>query len=151
MVEAQPTENGSTVTLKGMEIFRAAGMLSDQVQEVVSDLLDQVEAGLRSGMSTRQPSGSGTWRAGSRGSSTARLGVGLRSRCTSCARPRLQTSPESLPIRVWREWRLVYLGRRVPTRTRLIDATTRASFLFDQLPGLDETNSRMPPRSSSRC
>lgn len=52
MVEAQPTERGSTVTLKGMEIFRAAGMLSDQVQEVVSDLLGEVEAGLRSGMIT---------------------------------------------------------------------------------------------------
>ena len=52
MVEAQPTENGTTVTLKGMEIFRAAGMLSDQVQEVVSDLLGEVEAGLRSGMIT---------------------------------------------------------------------------------------------------
>jgi len=52
MVEAQPTEDGSTVTLKGMEIFRAAGMLSDQVQEVVSGLLDEVEAGLRSGMIT---------------------------------------------------------------------------------------------------
>jgi hypothetical protein len=35
-----------------MEIFRAAGMLSDQVQEVVSDLLGEVEAGLRSGMIT---------------------------------------------------------------------------------------------------
>jgi hypothetical protein len=52
MVETQPTERGSTVTLKGMEIFRAAGMLSDHVQEVVSDLLGEVEAGLRSGMIT---------------------------------------------------------------------------------------------------
>ena len=52
MVEAQPADNGSTVSLKGMEIFRAAGMLSDQVQEVVSDLLGEVEAGLRSGMIT---------------------------------------------------------------------------------------------------
>jgi hypothetical protein len=52
MVEAQPTESGRTVTLKGMEIFRAAGMLSDQVQEVVSDLLGEVDAGLRTGMIT---------------------------------------------------------------------------------------------------
>ena len=52
MVEARPTEHGSTMTLKGMEIFRAAGMLSDQVQEVLSDLLSEVEAGLRSGMIT---------------------------------------------------------------------------------------------------
>ena len=52
MVKAQPTETGSAVTLKGMEIFRAAGMLSDHVQEVVSDLLGEVEAGLRSGMIT---------------------------------------------------------------------------------------------------
>jgi hypothetical protein len=52
MVEAQPTESGRTVTLKGMEIFRAAGMLSDQVQEIVSDLLGEVDAGLRTGMIT---------------------------------------------------------------------------------------------------
>jgi hypothetical protein len=52
MVEAQPTENGSTVALTGMEIFYAAGILSDQVQEVVTDLLGEVEAGLRSGMIT---------------------------------------------------------------------------------------------------
>ena len=52
MVQVQPTENGGTVTLKGMEIFRAAGMLSDQVEEVVSDLLGEVEAGLRRGMIT---------------------------------------------------------------------------------------------------
>jgi hypothetical protein len=52
MVEAQTADNGSTVTLKGIEIFRAAGMLSDQVQEVVSELLGEVEAGLRSGMIT---------------------------------------------------------------------------------------------------
>jgi hypothetical protein len=52
MVQAQPTEHGSTVTLKEMEIFRAAGRLSDQVQEVVSDLLGEVEAGMRSGMIT---------------------------------------------------------------------------------------------------
>jgi hypothetical protein len=51
MVEV-PTENGITVTLEGMEIFLAAGMLSDQVQEVVSDLLGEVAAGLRSGMIT---------------------------------------------------------------------------------------------------
>jgi len=52
MAEAQPAENGSTVTLKGIEIFRAAGILSDQVEEVVSDLLGEVEAGLRRGMIT---------------------------------------------------------------------------------------------------
>jgi hypothetical protein len=52
MVQVQPTENGGTVTLKGMEIFRAAGILSDQVEEVVSDLLGEVEAGLRRGMIT---------------------------------------------------------------------------------------------------
>jgi hypothetical protein len=52
MVEAQPTENGITVTLEGMEIFLAAGMLSDQVQEVVSELLGEVAAGLRSGLIT---------------------------------------------------------------------------------------------------
>jgi hypothetical protein len=51
MVEV-PTENGITVTLEGMEIFLAAGMLSDQVHEVVSDLLGEVAAGLRSGMIT---------------------------------------------------------------------------------------------------
>ena len=44
--------NRSTVTLKGMEIFRAAGVISDQVQEVVSDLLGEAEAGLRTGMIT---------------------------------------------------------------------------------------------------
>ena len=52
MVEARPIENGSTVTLEGTEIFRAAGVLSDQVQEAVSDLLGEVEAGLRRGMIT---------------------------------------------------------------------------------------------------
>ena len=52
MVEAQSTENRSTVTLRGMEIFRAAGVLSDQVQVVASDLLGEVEAGLRRGMIT---------------------------------------------------------------------------------------------------
>ena len=41
MVKAHPTETGSAVTLKGMEIFRAAGMLSDHVQEVASDLLGE--------------------------------------------------------------------------------------------------------------
>jgi hypothetical protein len=48
MVEARPTETGSTVTLKGMEIFRAAGILSDQVQDVLNDLSSEAEAGLRS-------------------------------------------------------------------------------------------------------
>jgi hypothetical protein len=52
MVDARPIENGSTMTLKGMEIFRAAGMLSDQVEDVVSDLLSEAEAGLRSGTIT---------------------------------------------------------------------------------------------------
>ena len=52
MVEARPAQHGSTVTLKGIEIFRAAGVLTDQVQEVVSELLGEVEAGLRSGMIT---------------------------------------------------------------------------------------------------
>jgi hypothetical protein len=52
MVEARPIDNGSTVTLKGMEIFRAAGILSDQVEDVVSELLSEAEAGLRSGTIT---------------------------------------------------------------------------------------------------
>jgi hypothetical protein len=70
------TENGSTITLKGMEIFCAAGMHSDQVQEVVSELLGEVEAGLRSGMITTAPSGYPTWKAGSRHSTTVPLGSG---------------------------------------------------------------------------
>lgn len=52
MVEPQSTDQGSIVTLKGMEIFRAADLLSDQVQQVVSDLLAEAEAGLRRGTIT---------------------------------------------------------------------------------------------------
>ena len=45
-------DNGSTVTLKGMEIFRAAGILSDHVRDVGNELLSEADAGLRSGTIT---------------------------------------------------------------------------------------------------